>query len=834
MENAGNNRLALEICEEALSLSSPERAPWIRRRCGENGELNSMVFKILTNLTAGEQAMTTGGAVLPASADQIGRTINEYEIREVLGQGGMGVVYLALRHQQGVQHKVALKMIHPALMDDDSLRRFVTEQKALARLRHPYISTFIEMGETDDGVPYYVMEYVEGTDILSFADGRRLSIAERIGLWLKVCDAVQSSHRNLVLHRDIKPTNVLVQEDGLPKLVDFGVAKLIEDGADTGHTQALGANLTVDYASPERLMRGESSTLEDQYSLVVLLHELLAGVKPFDRSSKNLSELVTEVGELTAVAMGKRYASLEVKQQELIAHSRATTARSLRSVLTSDVNAIIRKALSPDPEQRYASIDALIADISRYQSLLPVHAKTVRWGYRLRRYLLRNRIQAGAAALVTTVLITALVFTTAQVREANRQLERAQAIGTFLSSILSAPSTRWNSALRMGPDASMQEVLSTAAAQLHESASVSPEIRTQLHLSLAEAFIAWDLVSESVQENRRALAVSRASLPPDHVLQERSLTNLATVLDIYGKGEDLDEALGYVHESLAWLDQYAPDDLQTRAKVLGELGYNADIRGDLEVAIENYELAFDLWIRGGGPEVHPLMALALGLSGRAYFREGDLIMAKQAWLHSKEILERIPGVAMLEWVLAYYGLLDIALLQGDAAAIKQSADDILAMADSAVSDDRGVNEMLPGAAYAYTLVGELDRADEVLRPLELKFVDPVYADARLYARSVRAHWLHASGRNVEALTEFNTLKNYLNAAAPNSRFFIHLGMAETTLQLGLLDQAQEAVDLAVKIVPARLGENSLIKAKLQGLLDRLPARRGADQVVSSE
>ncbi|MEQ9452276.1 MAG: serine/threonine-protein kinase [Pseudomonadales bacterium] len=828
MNNAITNPLAMEICDEALTLPDAQRLAWVNKRCGDDDDLRTMVTQLITSITEAEKVLTTGGAFQRVTTDLVGKVINGYQIQAQLGQGGMGIVYLAVRQQQDVAHRVALKMINQGLMNSDTLKRFVTEQKALARLHHPYISSFIEMGVTEDGIPYYVMEYVEGKDILKFADDNRLSIADRIGLWRKVCDAVQSSHRNLVLHRDIKPTNIIVQQDGLPKLVDFGVAKLIEEGNDLDQTQAIGANLTLDYASPERIMRGQSSTMDDQYSLVVLLHELIVGARPFNRGAQSLAELVDEVEHHTVNSLNDTYASLAAHQQDRIAELRSTAPRSLRSVLNSDMNAIVVKGLHPDPEQRYPSIDALLTDVHRYQSQMPVAAKQPTLTYRLQRYLRRNRIPVGAAASILLILATALYFSILQIQETNRQLYRAQATANFMSQIISAPSTRWNSSLRMGPDASMQEVLTTAAAELDESKAIAPEIKAQLHLSLADAFMAWGLNEKSLLESRRALAITRQYLPAEHRLQEQTRTGLAINLDM--NNQSLDEARGYILESKAWLEKYAPDDSLRRTTVIGELGYNAARRGDRQQAIENYQTALAHWHQGGGASSHPIVALGNGLLGQAYYANGDLSQAETHWQQARAILQALPGVAMIEWSATYHGLFKIAVLTGDRQGLMQIADDIIAMKELAPSQDINANSLLTRAAYAYVLCGDLARAEAAMNAIAYADLPQIHAD---FAEGVRAFLLHTHDRNAEAWNGFASVMERIERDQPAIQFLFYPPMVDTARELGLLKEAHETAQAAEQTRPAQLSQSSLLATRWRSTREQL-ATASADQSVSSE
>ena len=245
---------ALQILEQLIDLPVEARREQLTQACGEDEELFATVDNLLQNLTTGTSLLQMGGAYqnLVDADDRCGQEIGGYRLEKLLGRGGMGSVYLAVREQAGVVQKVALKLLASNREDHARLERFATEQKMLASLNHPYIASFIAVSASQDQTPYYTMEYAEGEEIHEFCDQQSLSIVDRLLLWMKVCDAVQSSHRKLVIHCDIKPSNIIVNEDGLPKLLDFGVAMLLDEAHGSGPASK---------ANP-RISRGASSGVE--------------------------------------------------------------------------------------------------------------------------------------------------------------------------------------------------------------------------------------------------------------------------------------------------------------------------------------------------------------------------------------------------------------------------------------------------------------------------------------------------------------------------------------------------------------------------------------------
>ena len=293
-DRLNREQLAMQAVEEALLQPEPEQRHWLAAQVMAP-PIKQRALDLYDQLSGDDPSADLSKQLLQDAVELTGTTVGDYHLDRLLGRGGMGSVYLAHREHEGVRQQVALKVLNHGLAPINA-QRFRIEQQALARLHHPYIAGFVDVGTSASGLNYFAMEYVEGQELCTYADEQNLSLNARIHLWLKLCDAVRSSHQKLIIHRDIKPSNVLVTDDGVPKLVDFGVAKIME-GSEPSMTAALGAQLTLDYASPERIMHGETSTAEDQYALAVLLYELLAGHRPFIRSAHNMTQLLRQVAD---------------------------------------------------------------------------------------------------------------------------------------------------------------------------------------------------------------------------------------------------------------------------------------------------------------------------------------------------------------------------------------------------------------------------------------------------------------------------------------------------------------------------------------------------------
>lgn len=340
---------------------------------------------------------------------QKGRRIGAYELLRELGRGGMGAVWLAQRADQQFEKLVAIKLVNRGTDTDEVLRRFHAERQILARLEHPNIARLIDGGMTDDDLPYFVMEYVDGSRVTDYCFAQNLSVAERLRLFQKICGAVQFAHQNLVVHRDLKPANILINADGAPKLLDFGIAKLLAGNADNWQvTVAGGERLTPAYASPEQV-RGEAiTTVSDIYTLGALLYEMLS-----DASAHRFSGLRPSPTELHRVVCEEEPARPSVAARE------GEAARQLRG----DLDTIILRALAKEPARRYPSAGSFAEDIRRYLNGRPVQARPDTPGYRARKFIARNWLGVAAAALVALAILGGAIGVFWEARVAQRRFD---------------------------------------------------------------------------------------------------------------------------------------------------------------------------------------------------------------------------------------------------------------------------------------------------------------------------------------------------------------------------------------------------------------------------
>jgi eukaryotic-like serine/threonine-protein kinase len=452
----------------------------------------------------------------------VGADINGYRITRMVGRGGMGEVYEALRGSTDFTKRVAIKVLRAGATGPEAVRRFERERRILAGLEHRNIAALIDGGVLTDGRPYLVMEFVEGERITDWCRSRDLSVDVRLSLFRQICGAVSYAHRNFIVHRDLKPGNILVANDGTVKLLDFGIAKVLDDDTGSGGdtvTRAGGGALTPEYAAPEQLTGGAITTATDVYALGLLLFELLTGARPFATASRTLPELTRLV-----LTTDPPMASAMV-QTERAAGDIAGVRRTLRG----DLDAILLKTLRTDPLARYGTVDALVDDLRRHERGLPVEAMRGHRGYRIDKFLRRNRVVVIAAAVIGVVMLTGAVSTWRESRRTNIQRARAETTNQFLIGMLAAvnPSAA-------GREVSMAEVLDSAAVKIAADTTLGPEVEASLRSAIGTSYTALGKSDAGAPHLQRALAL-RLAHPDDHVALAGAYRDLALLRDSRGE-----------------------------------------------------------------------------------------------------------------------------------------------------------------------------------------------------------------------------------------------------------------------------------------------------------
>jgi serine/threonine-protein kinase len=612
------------LFEEALERPADERTAFLRYHCGEDPELYDEVVSLLESEAEAEMALGESATVFAAPLmpeleidlaggadddrfdeydDQLKR-VGPYRVVRAIGRGGMGAVYLASRDGEDFEQQVALKLVKRGMDTDEILRRFRHERRILASLNHPNIARLYDGGVTDDGRPYLTMEYIAGAPIDRYCDSRKLSIDDRLKLFMPVCAAVQYAHQNLVVHRDLKPSNILVTEDasGNPriKLLDFGISKLLESdaAASTPLTRAGVRVMTPAYAAPEQMIGTPVTTATDVYALGVVLYELLTGHLPRETNGLNgggddqIRHHHEPERPSVAVERMRRRRNGDAPDDEetpfQLAALRSANPERLRRQLRGDLDTILLRALRKEPERRYVSAEQFAEDIRRHVAGLPVQARPDTLGYRSRKFVQRHYVGVAAAAAFVLLLVGFAVVmmlqqaATARARDA-AEMERDKAervVQVFTEMLQSA-----DPAQARGDTLTVVEVLAQSSQRIDTALVHQPEVQGKMYNVLGRVYQSLGEYGPSQDMLEKALSVRQVALEtphPDLIETTTDLANLAEKTGNYAAAET------YHLEALAMRRELYGQDHPETFKNLNNLASLLYRRGDLDGAAARF------------------------------------------------------------------------------------------------------------------------------------------------------------------------------------------------------------------------------------------------------
>ncbi|MFT5145111.1 MAG: serine/threonine protein kinase, partial [Thalassolituus oleivorans] len=500
-----------------------------------------------------------------------GTHVGPYRLIRPIGHGGMGQVYLAMRDDKSYTRYVAVKVIKRGMDTEEILNRFRMERRILASLAHPNIARLLDGGATQDGLSYFVMEFIEGEPIIEFCDSRKMPVRRRLELFRQVCGAVQFAHQNLVVHRDLKPANILVTPDGQAKLLDFGIAKVINPnlaGYTVPMTQANVRVMTPEYASPEQMRGGTVTTASDVYQLGILLYELLTGSRPHKtegRSKKEIEELIltaeparpsTAVSQISAADLNKR------TRESSGSIATVASAEYLRKTLSGDLDRIVLMALRKEPDRRYPSADLFQEDIRRYLEGLPVSAQADTLGYRASKFVRRHKV--GVASSVALVLLLVAVtllavrfalVTSEQSQRIAAAAAKTEQVSVFMTGLFQAA----NPEIAQGRDISVRELLDAAVDRVERDLAGQPEMQAHMLMEMGIAYREMADFEASQPLLERSLAMRRANpetAPEDLARSEYELGVQYYSQDVWDESETLIKDALAIRQSI-----YGPDDV---------------------------------------------------------------------------------------------------------------------------------------------------------------------------------------------------------------------------------------------------------------------------------
>ncbi|HZF15889.1 MAG TPA: serine/threonine-protein kinase [Steroidobacteraceae bacterium] len=717
------------IIRHAATLSPQEQLAYVTRNLRTDDSLYREAVDRLRSMGTGE-LLADSLAEPPADPDdwqdgedRSGQVLGAYRLVRQLGIGGMGAVYLAERDDQQFSQQVAVKLVRQGHIGKDIRSRLKSERQILATLDHPNIARLLDGGTTAEGIPYLVMEYVDGLPIDVYCDEKRLDLTERLRLFRTVCSAVHAAHQNLIVHRDLKPTNILVTDDGMPKLLDFGIAKIL-DVRQSHHTMALTRAdlrvLTPDHASPEQVRGDPVTTASDTYVLGVLLYGLVSGRRPFNVRGVKIKDLERVICDEPPAAPGSTLFADSPIDQEAAAR-RGTTVARLKRILRGDLGNILMMALRKEPERRYSSVEQMSADIGRYLDGQPIIARRDTWGYRTGKLLRRHRLAAFALAAVLVMAVGVAIAMTLQARRiaverdtanvqrtrADTERLRAEQVSSFLINLFEIADPAKN----RGNVVSAREVLDAGADRLKRELTSQPATQAILLGTVGKVYGSLGLYDKAIAALRDALAVQQKLYSGDNIELARSYTALGTLqitahqLDEAdhnlqlalgmaqrlsgGESADVastlyqivrlrrdqgryDTALALAHRALDMYAKAGQPDNATVADLWNAIGLILSVQTDWPAAEAAIRKALDVDRRVRGPD-HPDVAVNLAVLARTLHNQGRMAEARAAYEEAIAIQRRILGPDHPSTLAALDGYANFLRKVGDNAEAERVA-----------------------------------------------------------------------------------------------------------------------------------------------------------------
>ncbi|HEY6825959.1 MAG TPA: serine/threonine-protein kinase, partial [Gemmatimonadaceae bacterium] len=840
-----------EVFEHALDLDLEERAAWLSDRCGQDTDLRAEVDALIAAHASPpgilERRLTPPPAAM-STEPLIDRRIGPYRVVRELGRGGMGVVYLAERVDGEFRREVAIKILRNSPDAEELHRRFIAERQILASLSHPHIAQLLDGGTTQGQLPYLVMEYVDGMPITTYCDRHNLDVASRLRLFVDVCRAVSSAHQNLVIHRDIKPGNILVTAAGQVKLLDFGIAKLLNaamGGTAMPRTHTAFRVMTPDYASPEQVRGDPLTTGSDVYALGVVLYELLAGRRPYNvrtGTERELQELVCEREPERPSTWATRAPSFDEPDTPApaeIASHRCTSPERLERTLTGDLDAIVMMALRKEPRRRYGSAELLAEDIERYLHGLPVLARHPSRAYYLGKFLRRHRAAVSLGTVAVLSLVAGIAVAVKQTAAARRERDRATAALTQARQALheSEETTGFLAGLfdadvpapgnqRPG---TTEELIARGMVQVEQLGN-RPLVQARMLEGMGRIYQNAGHFPEAKQAYERSLALREANGAGESAEAVTTLIHLANMLRVLG---------GYAAaDSMTWKalriseKVNGPGDPATADawQMLSMLAvYHSDLRASEAYARRSMELR----IAAYGPN-DPRIAFSVEMLGGALRRLGRNDEGERYMRQALALYERDKGPNDLTLIVPLYRLADaVAKDRGDFAEAARLMERSVAIARATLGDAH------PRTAFALEMLGSLEsRAGNFAKaePLSRRSVEifdktigrhdvsvaDAYADlAKVYSRVGR--WTDAESAQRIAIAVYDSSLGrahpaYLGAIA---------GLCEIHFHAGRVAEAETECRDAMAVRERVQGPRSLGLINVLMLLGDMNAQRGA-------
>ncbi len=772
--------LIKSVVDQALTLEGRERDTFILEVRHKYPAISTEVIEMLQSIEESERdhflqevwsdqknmLLDISGKLSEIDKDEayLNREVGPYRLTEVIGRGGMGTVFRATRADGEFQQEAAIKIIKTGIHTGEQVQRFLVEREILAGLQHPNIAHLYDGGVTEDGLPYLVMEYIDGKPLDEYCDEQKLSIAERLEIFRDVCTAVQFAHKNLIVHRDLKPQNIYVTKEGVVKILDFGIAKLLNpqhQQISSVETLPSSKIWTPQYAAPEQV-KGEPITVAtDIYSLGILLFKILTGTYPYDLEGKNLAEM-----EETIKAFSTLMPSLALKRlndPEKCAADRKTTVRALQNSLRGDLDALVSKAIRKEPEYRYQSVKELSDDIDRFETGIPLIAREGNFRYRTGKFIQRHKAGLTAAAAVLIIITLFAGFYTWRITEERNlaQLERdkLEQIVDFMTELFEAS----DPVSSQGEEFTAMDLLEKGVERA-EALDDQPVLQAEMFSVIGSSFRSMNRPERAQPLLERALEVQRAHWGTDHADIANTLNTLGSVHWSDGEVEEADKYLsealemrrrlyGNTHPdvftsmnnyALVLLDKNELDEaeklyletLEARKKYYGEehtkvgvslnnLAFFLQRRGKYEEAEKYFRETLALWRKLQGEE-HSDVGIALNNMGSLLRQMRKYDEAERMLKESLEIRKKVYGPGHLK---VGYVLNNLAMTLKD----KQAYDEALEYGLQSLELFQNFHKSdHNNIAIALSIVGLISGEDGEFEDAEQYLLESLNIRSRLY------------------------------------------------------------------------------------------------------
>ena len=715
-----------------------------------------------------------------------------YQVLRKIGTGGMGSVFLGLQADQEFKKYVAIKVIRKGMETEDFISRFRRERQILASLDHPNIARILDGGTTEDGLPYFVMEQVQGVPLTEYCDNRKLSISYRLELFRSVCSAVHYAHQNLVVHRDLKPANILVTADGVVKLLDFGIAKLLSPEIFELEYPPTATNvrvMTPEYASPEQARGEPITTASDVYSLGVVLHELLTGLRPYEFTNRNQIDVCRIICEQKPTKPSTAVSEKGNPAIEKFSTLRGLTSRKLRKQLYGDLDNIVLTALRKEPQLRYASAQALSDDIGRYLDGYAVIARQPTWRYRAGKYVTRHKVGVAASVMIVFLLLASTVMVLiqdAKIRRerdaAEQEKQRAEQVTKLLVNLFEVN----DPAHAKGETITAREILDRGAQRVSKELQNKPDVQAQLIQTIGTIYEKLGMYNQAQSLLEKGVQIRKSRHGPDDPEVAMGLRTLATVMHAKGQLQEAEKLYG---EALAIHRKLLGEEHSEVAVDLILLAETLQSKGQLDEAEKSSREALAIHRKLLGNE-HPetasdLMMLGLILHGQGRFQEAEKLGRQALSIHRKVLGNEHPSVGSDLNMLGLL-LLDMGKMEEGEKILTES---LILTRKLLGSEHRNVASSLNNLALALDYNGKKLEAE------------------KLYREALEIYRKSLGNENPEVATQLNNMGILL-------------------LERGELDEAAKLLREAVDITGRSLGTEHRITAEFMRNLAKVIQEKG--------